>query len=1206
MGPHRNLNVWQINLHHCEAASATLARTMVDLEIDVSLIQEPWLGRAGRINGLPAALGTRYQVRGPKRTRSCIIVRKGILSTFLPQFSNEDFCAVEIGYGAGSFIAASAYMAYEKSTPVDNNIRELVKYCKQKSKCLVMGCDANAHNVIWGSTNTNTRGELLADFVLSEHLEVLNRGNEHTFANRLRKETIDVTIVSNRHADRITGWKVSSEMTRSDHRAITFQVGYGKKSKDSRQVRLPRSTRVGDYKLALEEELDKLGEPRLICDTNGIEHSCKAIGQAIMKAYHAANTPTIRDAANPTPWWNDELEEMKKEVRHLYNLAYRCGEPHMWEDYYKKSKCYSRLIRKSKRDTWRSFCDSLETVSEVNRLRKITSQEQACRLGVVRKPDNTLTDCLKETAEIMINTHFPGSERVSKPLTFNRTVKNVDRRFAKRIITLDRVKSAVNSFEPFKTPGPDGIFPGLLQWGGPSLWRWLVEIFMACLGATHCPTVWREANVIFLPKPGKDDYTLPKSHRPISLTSFMLKCMEKVCADWLWENTLADKPFHKEQHAYMAGKSTESALHRLVSVIEHSLLNKEDAMAVFMDIEGAFDKVKHSKLKAALIGRGVDPTLTRWICSVLKSRVVCVQLGPIKAKATVNQGCPQGGVLSPLLWNCAVDSLISTLNGNGLICVGYADDVAIISRGPFLSTTVEVINEGLAKTETWCREMELSVNPQKTSLIIFSQKIDLSHEPVKLWDQTLIESQKVTYLGVTLDMKLNWKAHIDGKISGSKRIMHMCRSIVGRRWGISPKCTQWTYDMIVKPYLMYAAIVWWPRADLITVEKELLSLQGQACRSICGAFRTAPTEGLQALLGMPPLELEIKGRAVKTALRLIDNGTWAPLVPNGHAAILSLLQQSKLELLMPRDVMKRKHMQTLQKPSIITTGILEVDNDSTIVVYTDGSFMKGSGGAGVNIPQLHIEESFHLGTLTNVFQCEVLAVIKALDTLLDLEMVGKQVLLAIDSQAAIRSIDSTIVSSKLVEEAKSKMNMCAIRNDVTMFWIKAHVGQSGNEDVDMLAKAGTSKTFTGPLPIIALPRATVNQTIAEWVRAQHRRKWSASRDCRQTRMILWNPIVNERKRILKLSRSALSRLADLVTGHGAWNSHLFRMELVDSDVCPRCLEEIDTAEHCLCECPALSMVRKEIYGVETLRRGSLGGFSIWKHLKFSRYIDFGQ
>jgi hypothetical protein len=42
------------------------------------------------------------------------------------------------------------------------------------------------------------------------------------------------------------------------------------------------------------------------------------------------------------------------------------------------------------------------------------------------------------------------------------------------------------------------------------------------------PTVWREVNVIFIPKPGKLDYTEAKAYRLISLSSFLLKTMEKL------------------------------------------------------------------------------------------------------------------------------------------------------------------------------------------------------------------------------------------------------------------------------------------------------------------------------------------------------------------------------------------------------------------------------------------------------------------------------------------------------------------------------------------------------------------------------------------------------------------------------------------------------------------------------------------------------
>jgi len=44
---------------------------------------------------------------------------------------------------------------------------------------------------------------------------------------------------------------------------------------------------------------------------------------------------------------------------------------------------------------------------------------------------------------------------------------------------------------------------------------------------------------------------------------------------------------HDNQHAYQAGKSTDSALHTLVGKIEKALHNKEYALGVFLDIEGA-------------------------------------------------------------------------------------------------------------------------------------------------------------------------------------------------------------------------------------------------------------------------------------------------------------------------------------------------------------------------------------------------------------------------------------------------------------------------------------------------------------------------------------------------------------------------------------------------------------------------------------------
>jgi len=123
---------------------------------------------------------------------------------------------------------------------------------------------------------------------------------------------------------------------------------------------------------------------------------------------------------------------------------------------------------------------------------------------------------------------------------------------------------------PFKSPGKDGIYPAL-QKGLQSLLFPVCKICQASLTLGYIRLIWREARVTFLPKPGKDDYTTAKAFRPISLTSFLLKGLEKVVDRYLRDGPLLDLPIHPRQCAFQAGKSTESALHQLVNRIEKAL-----------------------------------------------------------------------------------------------------------------------------------------------------------------------------------------------------------------------------------------------------------------------------------------------------------------------------------------------------------------------------------------------------------------------------------------------------------------------------------------------------------------------------------------------------------------------------------------------------------------------------------------------------------
>ena len=49
-----------------------------------------------------------------------------------------------------------------------------------------------------------------------------------------------------------------------------------------------------------------------------------------------------------------------------------------------------------------------------------------------------------------------------------------------------------------------------------------------------------------IPKAGKTDYTVPKAYRPISLTPFLFKLLERVNAWDIIETALKTNPLHKD------------------------------------------------------------------------------------------------------------------------------------------------------------------------------------------------------------------------------------------------------------------------------------------------------------------------------------------------------------------------------------------------------------------------------------------------------------------------------------------------------------------------------------------------------------------------------------------------------------------------------------------------------------------------------------
>ncbi|PNF32611.1 hypothetical protein B7P43_G18092 [Cryptotermes secundus] len=124
-----------------------------------------------------------------------------------------------LGGGCEELIVTSAYLPYDSNEPPPSKeLRDIVEYSELKEKQLIIGCDANAHHILWGSTDINPREQCLMEYLVCSKLNIPNQGNETTFVVCKRQEVIDLTLGTNKIGNLISNWHVSDEPSISDHR----------------------------------------------------------------------------------------------------------------------------------------------------------------------------------------------------------------------------------------------------------------------------------------------------------------------------------------------------------------------------------------------------------------------------------------------------------------------------------------------------------------------------------------------------------------------------------------------------------------------------------------------------------------------------------------------------------------------------------------------------------------------------------------------------------------------------------------------------------------------------------------------------------------------------------------------------------------------------------------------------------------------------
>ena len=296
------------------------------------------------------------------------------------------------------------------------------------------------------------------------------------------------------------------------------------------------------------------------------------------------------------------------------------------------------------------------------------------------------------------------------------------------------------------------------------------------------PLAWKEGSGIFLPKPGKESYFEAKSFRMIILTSFQLKWLERLVLYHINEDNNVQAKLSASQYGFRAGVFTETALHEFVHRVEHSLARKKPALGTFLDIVGAFNNVTFRSFVAALRGLGMSKILTSWIETLLRHRTVQVELYGDKVKREVVKGNPQGGILSPFLWNCVLSSQLLELCSRGFYIQAYADDLAVLFTGADMLWIRGMPQKAINIAANWALEQKLQLSSKKTEIVLFTHKRNPDLGSLSMNGTKLEFSKEARLLGVTLDSKLTWKPHITRITSKATTALMQCRQMVGKTW----------------------------------------------------------------------------------------------------------------------------------------------------------------------------------------------------------------------------------------------------------------------------------------------------------------------------------------------------------------------------------------------------------------------------------------
>ena len=215
------------------------------------------------------------------------------------------------------------------------------------------------------------------------------------------------------------------------------------------------------------------------------------------------------------------------------------------------------------------------------------------------------------------------------------------------------------------------------------------------------PKDWCSAN--FVPVFKQGDHRIATNYRPISLTSIVVKIMERIICKQLTATLEQSARLSDTQFGFRANRSTVSLLLSAVHDWSLCLKLRNSVHCIFIDFAKAFDSVAHEHLLIKLQCIGIDGELLQWIHSFLTHRLQRVVNGSFSNWLSVRSGVPQGFVLGPLLF-LYIDDLHTIVRHSKLKL--YADDVALYKEIKS-EADCQLLQEDLDRICDWANKWQL-------------------------------------------------------------------------------------------------------------------------------------------------------------------------------------------------------------------------------------------------------------------------------------------------------------------------------------------------------------------------------------------------------------------------------------------------------------------------------------------------------------------